>query len=435
MGEHRWLWLILPPGGIGAVGAPHHGGRTANPAMLYAWAWTKAVVVSQRSPTYGTTDAMTPLERSGIPLGRTWQCGAGRFRWTSDRIITQAFLDQAGTSQARGGRAENAGSVRLAAVLPLSFATVTASGSGRVAIGLLGFVLGLVLTIVLAIIEFAAWALIVPPRVPESREPAEPPEPSNGEPEQPGSSIAIAARDGIRMVGRWSAAERTAPTGRTVILLHGFAEPPGSVRSPRVAPLTRAGWNVAALDLRGYGQSGGLYASFGGREAGDVHAWIEHISKSPDAAAAFTPVLWGRSMGAAIALRAAAEDPRVRALVLESPMVDLDEALAVWFRKRRLPFAHLLARLVTARASKLAGVSLIRPRPLDLAPRVQCPVLILHGADDSLVSSSLARRLAEAFPGAPRFIEVPGAGHADVITIGGEPVLEQVMRFLGEAIA
>ncbi len=51
-------------------------------------------MVSQRSPTFGPTDALTPIERSGISLLRTWQRGAVRFRWTSDGIITAGFLDE-----------------------------------------------------------------------------------------------------------------------------------------------------------------------------------------------------------------------------------------------------------------------------------------------------------------------------------------------------
>jgi alpha-beta hydrolase superfamily lysophospholipase len=137
-------------------------------------------------------------------------------------------------------------------------------------------------------------------------------------------------------------------------------------------------------------------------------------------------------MGAAIALRAAAEGSAVNALVLESPMVDLDEAMAVWFRNRRFPFPRLLARLVTRRAGRLAGVSLTRPRPGDVAPRVSCPVLIIHGSDDTLVTTGEARRLADAFTNPPRFIEVTGAGHTDVVAVGGDVLLEQVMKFLDE---
>jgi competence protein ComEC len=73
--------------------APHHGGRSANPAALYAWARPQAVVVSQRMPAPGTNDALTALERSGIPLLRTWQRGAVHFRWQSDEIAREGFLD------------------------------------------------------------------------------------------------------------------------------------------------------------------------------------------------------------------------------------------------------------------------------------------------------------------------------------------------------
>jgi competence protein ComEC len=74
--------------------APHHGSKTANPSWLYSWARPRAVVVSQRMPTLGTSDILTPLERDGIPLLRTWQRGAVHFQWRSDHIITEGFLNQ-----------------------------------------------------------------------------------------------------------------------------------------------------------------------------------------------------------------------------------------------------------------------------------------------------------------------------------------------------
>jgi pimeloyl-ACP methyl ester carboxylesterase len=197
-----------------------------------------------------------------------------------------------------------------------------------------------------------------------------------------------------------------------------------------VASLNAHGWNAAVLDLRGYGRSEGPFASFGGRESGDVRAWLGALADRLGPSLVLEPVLWGRSMGAAIALRAAAEGPVVAALILESPIVDLDEAVAVWLRKRRLPFPRLLAGLITRRAGRIAGVSLTRPRALELASRVSCPVLIIHGSDDTLVTESEVRRLAAAFPIGPRVIEVPGAGHGDVIAVGGTVVMEEVMMFL-----
>ena len=90
-------------------------------------------------------------------------------------------------------------------------------------------------------------------------------------------------------------------------------------------------------------------------------------SRRIDPALPFHPVLWGRSMGAAIALRTAAAEPGLAALVLESPMVDLDVSMALVLRRRRIPFPKLMARLVTRRAGKLAGVPIHSPRPIDSA--------------------------------------------------------------------
>ena len=77
-------------------------------------------------------------------------------------------------------------------------------------------------------------------------------------------------------------------------------------------------------------------------------------------------------------------------------------------RRFRLPGPRLLARLIARRAEALAGVSLTRPRPLDLAPRVAVPTLIVHGSNDALVALSDAQRLADAFLPAAPLIEVAG---------------------------
>ncbi|MGC8643530.1 MAG: ComEC/Rec2 family competence protein, partial [Isosphaeraceae bacterium] len=81
--------------------APHHGGKTANTSILYDWAKPRTVMVSQRMPSPGTNDALMPLERSGIPLLRTWQRGAVHFRWRLDQIVTEGFLDQRDASRSR----------------------------------------------------------------------------------------------------------------------------------------------------------------------------------------------------------------------------------------------------------------------------------------------------------------------------------------------
>jgi alpha-beta hydrolase superfamily lysophospholipase len=424
-----------PDPSIELMFSPHHGGKSANPSRLYSWARPRTVVASQRPTAPGTTDALTPLERAGTPVLRTWQRGAIHFQWTPDGIITQGFLDLNGCrSLPAWPTGEGASSRRVFAML-LSNPWVLHDTAGRIVISLAGFLLGVIACALLAIIEYGAWALVVPPRPRLATEDLfERACETASDPMDRPRPISAFTDDGVKLAGTWHPAAG-GDTARTTLLLHGFAEASGAVQAQRVAALHQAGWNVAALDLRGYGRSSGAFASFGGREAGDVRVWLDTLAAGPGRARPLLPVLWGRSMGAAIAVRAAAEDSRIQALVLESPMVDLDLAMAVWFRNRRFPCAHLLARLVTRRAGRLAGVSLTRPRPLEVAPRVHCPVLIVHGSDDTLVTSREARRLAAAFPNPPGFVEVPGAGHPDVVAIGGDALLERILQFLQEATA
>ena len=109
----------------------------------------------------------------------------------------------------------------------------------------------------------------------------------------------------------------------------------------------------------------------GAARVGDVRAWLDALADraaGPNPTSPFQPALWGRSMGAAIALRTAAEDHRIAALVLESPMVDLDASVAALLRSRRLPFARHLARLITRRAGRLAGVSAEPASPTRAGP-------------------------------------------------------------------
>jgi pimeloyl-ACP methyl ester carboxylesterase len=183
---------------------------------------------------------------------------------------------------------------------------------------------------------------------------------------------------------------------------------------------------VLLPDARGHGQSDGDHASFGGREADDLLTWLDALVArfgSPPSV-----VAWGRSMGAAVAIRAAALDPRIVALVLEAPYPDLVSAVAAWLARYRVP--RRLAWPLVSRAAALAGVSLSHPRPIDLAPNVRVPVLILHGRDDPIVPFSEARRLASAFPTSAQLIEIPGARHIDVIKIGGPDLIARIMKFL-----
>jgi competence protein ComEC len=417
--------------------APHHGGRTANPEWLYEWARPRLVVASQRGPASTNNDVLTEIERLGIYVLRTWRSGAIRIRWTDDGIVARGFLDEPHKEPANPhyDRGQSEGGPTRHSGLEHRWPRWAWSQSPalRFLTGLAGFATGALACLMLAVVEIGAWALVLPGRSVTARRVAYTGL-ATADPEV--DSIVIEATDGARLVARWFPAPGPGITGRTVLLLHGFAETSRALEASRAASLNRYGWNVAALDSRGHGQSEGIYSTFGGLEAQDIRDWLDELSArfaSIDPALPFRSVLWGRSMGAAIALRAAALDSRPVALVLEAPMVDIVASTAAVLQRRRLPFPKLLACLIVRRAGKLAGMSIDRPGPVESAPGVLCSTAIIHGTEDPLVSIPDARRLAAAFTGPPQWFDIPGAKHVDVIDVGGELLLEQIAGFLEQA--
>ena len=139
--------------------------------------------------------------------------------------------------------------------MPLALiATVPWPLGVRVAIGLAGFAIGAILWVVVTIVEFGAWTLVVPPRGDRRRRPDG--ESGLGAPDAALVPEPIEARatDGVRLAGRWYPAPGERPAARTILLLHGFAEDPSAWEAGRASILNRHGWNVAALDSRGYGR-------------------------------------------------------------------------------------------------------------------------------------------------------------------------------------
>jgi pimeloyl-ACP methyl ester carboxylesterase len=90
--------------------------------------------------------------------------------------------------------------------------------------------------------------------------------------------------------------------------------------------------------------------------------------------------------------------------------------------------------LILVRARSLAGIPLDQPRPLDLAPQVSVAVLILHGALDQIAPIADARTLSQAFLQPAEILEIAGAGHANVVGIGGDGLMEKVEGFLNGAL-
>ncbi len=206
--------------------------------------------------------------------------------------------------------------------------------------------------------------------------------------------VSLKARvDGVRLAA-WYAAVPNA-TG-AVILVHGRDAWRGDVLRGAMAPLLDAfhqrNLNVLLIDLRGHGGSGAARLTFGSHESRDVLAGIDYLTHCGFSLASIG--LLGASMGGAAAIAAAAEEPRLGALVTDSTYADLYDVLRLQFRRlTNLPPCLLSGALLAARV--LTGVSMLQSAPaLRIAGRRGSATLVIHAADDPFVPVSHAHALA-----------------------------------------
>lgn len=250
------------------------------------------------------------------------------------------------------------------------------------------------------------------------------------------ASVGLAAEDfwteaaaGVWLKG-WRvqpAAGNGLPPRGTVVLLHGSSSCKESLLGP-AQTLAANGYAALLYDSRACGESGGEWATYGFYERTDLARVLDAATRR---FGDLGPVgVFGSSYGGSVALQAMADEPRVRAAIVEGAFPDLRETIRdhgrLWFR---LP--AWVSDLALARASRLAGFDPDAVSPERSAARVGAsarPVLLIHGADDPRIPLAHAGRLRAALGEQAEWYPVPGAGHEDLWRPGGA---EYRRRWLG----
>jgi hypothetical protein len=225
--------------------------------------------------------------------------------------------------------------------------------------------------------------------------------PIAGEPRVPYGTITFESGD-VTLSG-WLFAPAGPPKG-LVVFVHGRAAN-RSAGIPVAEALVPRGYAVFAYDQRAHGLSGGQHCTWGALEKRDLGRAIDAVGIAP-------VVVMGHSMGAAVALQAAAEEPRVRGVIAVASFSDLRTVIA-----ERVP-ALAPARDVreALRLAELrADFTIDAISPERAAAHVGAPVLLVHGSRDSVVRPAHSRRIFEALAGPRQLLLVDGATHHDVL--------------------
>lgn len=140
------------------------------------------------------------------------------------------------------------------------------------------------------------------------------------------------------------------PSGLPLVLLHGGGASWHSLLTV-ISDFIHT-WHIYALDFRGHGRSGRVPGAYRWADyVQDTTAFLRHHFSEP-------VILWGQSLGAAVAVGVAAQAPdTVRAIVLEDPWLDLqtskDETQQfLLYRRNLIAAVHSLDEMITALADE-----------------------------------------------------------------------------------
>ncbi len=244
--------------------------------------------------------------------------------------------------------------------------------------------------------------------------------------------VSISTGDGLTLRAWFGAPGNVLqPNGDAVILLHGVADNREGVGD--YAELFRShGYAVLTPDARAHGTSDG-FASYGVREAGDVHAWTDWLVARVHPRCVYG---FGESMGAAIILQAVSVEPRLCGVVAESPFSTFRAAaydqtarflnagpwLGATFFRPSIEIGLWYARI-------RYGLALADASPLEAVAKSRVPVLLIHGLADSHLQPDHSRRIRESRKDVDLW-EVPRAEHCGARSVDQDEFDRRVLTFL-----
>ena len=200
-----------------------------------------------------------------------------------------------------------------------------------------------------------------------------------------------------------------------LIFVHGLgSDRSGDNAVELAARMVEEGYNVLLFDLRGHGLSGGDKVSGGHFERWDVLGAFDYLLKQGVDPA--RTGLMGFSMGAATSILAAAEEPRITALVADSPYANASDLISreaarktpfpLWLMPIFIPTTKLMAK-------KIYGIDIGELSPERAVERLDYPILVIHGADDQRIPLDQGLRVAAAAQEGSFLWRVPGVDHVD----------------------
>lgn len=217
----------------------------------------------------------------------------------------------------------------------------------------------------------------------------------------------------------------------TLIFCHGIeVGRTGDGLTELATTLNRRGFGVLQFDFRGHGTSEGKRVSSGWHERMDILGAYDYLISR--GVSSNDIGLHGVSMGAGAACLAAAEEPCIRALSLDTPYANASEMilretsfrtrLPSWFAMAFIPCAVFIGR-------RLYDIDVEGMAPEKAVSQLDYPVSVIYGTVDSRIPPEHSRRVFDASPGSSELWIVEGVSHADSFVENKAEYAERVAEY------
>jgi uncharacterized protein len=193
--------------------------------------------------------------------------------------------------------------------------------------------------------------------------------------------------------GWWLPGESPVKPAEVLLYLHGRGFNIGANISQSYR-FRQLGFSVLLIDYRGYGRSQGGFPHES-QIYEDAETAYNYLVKQRQ----FSPsqiLLYGHSLGGAVAIELAIKHPEVAGLIVQSSFTSMADMVEGYSLMRIFPVRLLL----TQRFNSIAKV-----------PSLRMPVLFVHGTADPLIPATMSKKLYASSPQPKELLLAPNAKH------------------------
>ena len=236
----------------------------------------------------------------------------------------------------------------------------------------------------------------------------------------------VYAKDSIILKG-WYFDNPPNPVNITLLIIHDINESKINYIS-YAREFWERGIRVLLIDMRAHGTSGGEKFYLGMQSQFDVLNILDTLYKLPETE---NVAIFGKGIGAGIALNAAVLHNRKQSLILQSPYGRLDNYVRGYANDKWGVLNHMLYPISSRKLQREIGVKLSDIKLTEKIKETENPTMIIVAGKDEIVNPEESKKVFIASPAARKeILLVKEAQHDNIDLVEGDAYFNKISIFM-----